>query len=123
MADLRTNHKCSAVRATQDQLQQYCRKAVDKVVPERDSAVVAGNLSSLLSETCPKPVLYHNFSVGDCKDLIFGASLVDYATDRSLEGGIPKIVRLCIEDIDQRGLDAEGIYWVGKSSLVLHFMI
>jgi hypothetical protein len=51
--------------------------------------------------------------VGECNDLIFGVSLADYATARALlEGEIPKIVRICIREIDQRGLEAEGIYRV-----------
>ena len=48
--------------------------------------------------------------------MIFGFSLQDYATARDLpEGEIPKIVRICIEEVDRRGLDAEGIYRVSPS--------
>lgn len=66
-----------------------------------------------LALSIPIPILYHNFYVGECKDLIFGFSLQDYATARDLpEGEIPKIVRICIEEVDRRGLDAEGIYRV-----------
>lgn len=97
--------------------------------------------------------LYFNFLVGDCKDLIFGTSLVDYATERGVAGGsgvtvgltrslktgnketgkdirveervkseaailgraeesVPRLVRLCISDVDARGLSTEGIYRV-----------
>jgi hypothetical protein len=39
--------------------------------------------------------------------------LVDYATAKSLQDGdIPKIIRICIREIDQRGLESEGIYRV-----------
>ena len=39
--------------------------------------------------------------------------LVDYANSRSLhEGEVPKIVRLCIAEIEKRGLNTEGIYRV-----------
>jgi len=45
--------------------------------------------------------------------LIFGFGLQDYATTKALpEGEIPKVLRICIEEIDKRGLDAEGIYQV-----------
>lgn len=38
---------------------------------------------------------------------------MDYATARGLgEGDVPKIVRICVQEVDQRGLDAEGIYRV-----------
>ena len=86
---------------------------VDKIVPQRDSAAIAATIPRLLALVTPKPVYYYNFNVGECKDLIFGVGLVDYATDRGpLEGDVPKIVRICIEDVDRRGLEAEGIYRV-----------
>ena len=86
---------------------------IEKISPQRDSAAITASISRLLAAVSPKPVYYYNYNVGECKDLIFGVSLVDYATARGpLEGGIPRIVRMCIEDIDKRGLDAEGIYRV-----------
>lgn len=70
-------------------------------------------IAQSLASSIPTPILYHNYHVGECKDLIFGFSLQDYATSRDLpEGEIPKIVRICIEEVDRRGLDAEGIYRV-----------
>ena len=86
---------------------------VEKIAPQRDSAAIAENIPRMLAAATPKPVYYYNYNVGECKDLIFGVSLVDYATARGLpDGEIPKIVRICIQDIEQRGLDAEGIYRV-----------
>ena len=73
-------------------------------------------IAQSLASSIPAPILYHNFFVGECKDLIFGFSLQDYATARDLpEGEIPKIVKVCIEEVDKRGLDAEGIYRVSRS--------
>lgn len=61
----------------------------------------------------PGRTLYTNYYVGDCNDLIFGVGLVDYATSRSLQDGqIPKLVKICIDEVDKRGLNAEGIYRV-----------
>lgn len=47
---------------------------------------------------------------------------MDYATARGLGGGgtggtvgpeyTPKIVRICVQEVDQRGLGSEGIYRV-----------
>jgi len=49
--------------------------------------------------------------VGECRDLAFGLSLTDYAAARSLpDGAIPKVLRLCIDEVDARGLTVEGIY-------------
>jgi len=73
-----------------------------------------------LASSIPNPIPYHNFYVGECRDLIFGFSLQDYATSRDLpEGEIPKIVRICIEEADRRGLDSEGIYRVSSSHHVV----
>jgi len=44
--------------------------------------------------------------------LIFGVSLADYATARGIENDVPKVLRICIDELDKRGLDAEGIYRV-----------
>ncbi|KAI0757346.1 RhoGAP-domain-containing protein [Daedaleopsis nitida] len=103
----------TASAATQSQLCEHGRRMVEKISPQRDSATLAPVISRMIAATTPKPVYYYNYTVGECKDLIFGVSLVDYATARGpLDGDIPKIVRICIEDIDKRGLDAEGIYRV-----------
>jgi hypothetical protein len=65
-------------------------------------------------------VLYYNFAVGECADLVWGVSLLDYATARALpEGEVPKIVRICLREVDARGLEAEGIYRVRLLSAVL----
>jgi hypothetical protein len=64
-----------------------------------------------LASAIPDPILYEHGQVGECNDLIFGFSLVDYATAKGLpEGAVPKIIRICIEEIDKRGLEIEGIY-------------
>lgn len=92
---------------------------MEKIAPERDSTAIAAAIPRLLSAAVPKPVFYYNYNVGECRDLIFGVSLVDYATARGLpEGEVPKIIRICIQDIEQRGLDAEGIYRVSLTCRV-----
>lgn len=66
-----------------------------------------------LASAIPEPILYQHGQVGSCKDLIFGIGLVDYATAKGLQDGeIPKIIRICLHEIDQRGLESEGIYRV-----------
>ena len=106
----------------ESQLCEHGRRMADKIVPDQDSAAIAANIPRMLSIMIPRPIYYYNFNVGECKDLIFGVSLVDYATARGLlEGDVPKIIRICIEDIDRRGLDAEGIFRVSKNLSTLHF--
>ncbi|CED85010.1 Predicted Rho GTPase-activating protein [Phaffia rhodozyma] len=61
----------------------------------------------------PSPVLYQNYYHGPSKDLIFDVSLQDYAFARGIGGDpniIPIIVDKCIRGIEDRGLEAEGLY-------------
>lgn len=86
---------------------------VGKINPAQDTVIISNSIPKLLASATPKPMYYQNYHVGECKDLIFGVSLVDYATTKGLgEGEIPKIVKICVEEIDERGLEAEGIYRV-----------
>src|SRR5436189_5976874 len=95
----------SATTMTQTQLASHARTVVDKINPHRDVSVLASKIPRSLASAIPKPIPYFNFYVGECRDLIFGVSLVDYATARNLpEGEAPKIIQLCIKEIDQRGL-------------------
>lgn len=104
---------------TQTQLSEHARSMVTKISPEKDVSLVTTHIPRALTSLIPKPICYYNFNVGECSDLIFGVSLVDYATSRGLgETDIPKIVRICIQEIDERGLESEGIYRVRYSSFV-----
>ncbi|KAI0733987.1 RhoGAP-domain-containing protein [Fomitopsis betulina] len=113
-----------ATCATQSQICEHGRRSVARISSAQDSAIIGSNIPRMLAAALPKPIYYYNFTVGECKDLIFGVSLVDYATARNLHGvegeqGVPKIVRICVKDIDKRGLESEGIYRVsGKHASV-----
>ncbi|KAK7694250.1 hypothetical protein QCA50_001430 [Cerrena zonata] len=104
------------ITATATSQKQMCERIamfVDGINPERDAKSVSMHIPQLLAAASPKPQYYYNYSVGECRDLIFGVSLVDYATSRGLQDGeIPKIVKLCLKEIEERGMDAEGIYRV-----------
>ncbi|KAF9262724.1 RhoGAP-domain-containing protein [Marasmius fiardii PR-910] len=106
----------TATYATQTQLYSHARTVVSKISPEKDKAKMA----SIIPKPTLDPVLYQNCIVGECHDLIFGFSLLDYATTKNLpEGEVPKIIQICIAEIDTRGLEAEGIYRVsGRHAIV-----
>ncbi len=76
---------------------------------------MAVSLRRSLALSIPPATLYYNYHVGECQDLIFGVTLADYATARGSENDVPKVLRICIDEIDKRGLDAEGIYRVSPS--------
>lgn len=96
---------------------------VDKINPEADTSIFTAHIPRSLAASTPKPVFYYNYRVGECKDLIFGVSIVDYATARGLgDSDIPKIIRICIDEVDRRGLLSEGIYRVSVL-YVQHYMV
>ncbi|KAG2345304.1 RhoGAP-domain-containing protein [Suillus weaverae] len=110
-----------ATTTTQTQLSSHGRSVVDKISPEKDVSHVTTFIPRSLASAIAKPILYYNYNVGECNDLIFGFSLVDYATAQGLgEGDVPKILRICVEEVDQRGLDAEGIYRVSGRHAIVH---
>jgi hypothetical protein len=106
------NPTCSATFTTQNHLATNARSVVEKVSSETDTSLLAASLRRSLAVSTPPPTLYYNYQVGECQDLIFGVTLVDYATARGSENDVPKIIKICIEEVDRRGLDAEGIYRV-----------
>lgn len=110
----------TATSSTQMQLFSHARSMVDKISPEKDIAKLNANIPRSLASAIPEPILYEHGQVGLCNDLIFGISLVDYATAKGLqEGEVPKIIRICIEEIDRRGLGSEGMYRVsGRHAVV-----
>ena len=110
---IRSSLAYSATTMTQTQLSEHARSMVTKISPEKDVSLVTTYIPRALASLVPKPILYYNYNVGECGDLIFGVSLADYATSRGLgEAEIPKIVRICIQEVDERGLESEGIYRV-----------
>ncbi|KAJ8520565.1 hypothetical protein ONZ45_g2612 [Pleurotus djamor] len=110
-----------ATTMTQTQLYTHFRHVVDKISPETDGKRLSARIPPL-DTIVPEPVLYEHGHVGECKDLLFGLSLSDYAVAKGLrDGEIPKIVKMCIEEVDQRGLEMEGIYRVsGRLAVVKH---
>ena len=68
---------------TQTQLVSHQRAFVDRIAPAADVAALSARLPSLAAAV-PPPVLYYNYRVGECADLLFGVSLVDYATRAAL---------------------------------------
>ena len=66
-----------------------------------------------LSFSIPNPTFYRNYRPGVHLDsgLIFGVPLVDVETNQD---DVPKVMRVCIEEVEKRGLDANGIYSVSQ---------
>ncbi|ORX61371.1 RhoGAP-domain-containing protein [Hesseltinella vesiculosa] len=121
--------KAQLVKKTLDQLltsEAHCCQHGSQVVhgmqhalalfkPELDQHVF-DNLLANDKYPMPSPIYYINYHVGECKDLIFGMSLTEYAQTRGRSP--PMIITKCIHAIEERGgLEREGIYRIsGKQS-------
>lgn len=98
------------------QLTSHLEPFVKVIHPVNDASLIINPIRKRVAQSLPKPVLYHNYMVGPCNDLIFGVALADYATTHGLpDGAVPRIVDLCINEIEARGLDFEGLYRVGEN--------
>ncbi|KAF8592006.1 RhoGAP-domain-containing protein [Ramaria rubella] len=102
-----------ATSSTLLQLTEHIEPMINAILPSEDAAILTAMIPRAMARDIPKPVLYYNYTVGECRDLIFGVALVDYATAHNLpEGAVPKVVKLCVKEVEARGMDTEGIYRV-----------
>ncbi len=62
-----------------------------------------------LSYSIPPPAIYRNYRPSAYSDLIFGVPLVGATTNQD---NLPKVMRMCIEEVEKRGLDTKNIYAV-----------
>jgi len=95
------------------QLTGHVEGVIKAISPQDDTRLLAARLQKTMASEIPRPVLYFNYMVGECKDLIFGVALVHYAMGHNLpDGAVPRIVDLCVREIEARGMETEGIYRV-----------
>ena len=73
-----------------------------------------------LSFSIPPPAFYRSYCPGAHSDLVFGVPLVDLVTN---EDEVPKVLRMCIEEVEKKGLNTHKIYYsVSLSRHILGFM-
>jgi Rho GTPase-activating protein 12/27 len=90
---------------------------ITAILPAEDTLILTASIPRSMARDTPKPIHYHNYTVGECHDLIFGVALVDYANAHNLpDGAVPRLIGLCVKEIEARGMDTEGIYRVRNSS-------
>src|SRR6266702_4516437 len=100
---------CSTTCAKNDNLAMSTRTEVEKALAGPDTSDLRASLRRALSLSIPPLTLYRNSRPGAFSDLIFGVPLVDLETS---EDNVPKVMRMCIEEVEKRGLDINGIYSV-----------
>ncbi|KAH9811610.1 hypothetical protein DFH28DRAFT_931730 [Melampsora americana] len=87
----------------------HAQYLIDKISPEEDAHVYSTTQHEEFSE--PK-VLYENAFTGPCQSLLFGVAINDYYASHPGKGWVPLLVRICIDEIEHRGIKLEGIYRV-----------
>ncbi|KAH9029694.1 Rho GTPase activation protein [Lactarius pseudohatsudake] len=76
-----------------------------------DTSDLRASFGHALSYSIPPLTLYCNYRPNAYSNLIFGVPLVNLTTNRDY---VPKVIRMCIEEVEKRGLDTHKIYSVGS---------
>ena len=91
------------------------RAEVEKASAGTDTSDLRVSFRRALSFSIPPLAVYRNYRPGVYSDLIFGVPMVDLETSDN----VPKIMRMCIEEVEKRGLNTNKIYSVSRSRHVL----
>ena len=113
----------STASAKYNNVAMSTRVEVEKALAGRDTSEsdLRASFRRAFSFSIPPPTLYRNYCPGAHSDsgLIFGVPLVDVETDQD---NVPDVMRICIEEVEKRGLDTKGIYSVSHVVRVPGFM-
>jgi hypothetical protein len=103
--------QCSTASKKHDKLAMSTSVEVEKALAGRDTSEsdLRASFRRALSFSIPPPAFYRSYCPGAHSDLVFGVPLVDLATN---EDKVPKVLRMCIEEVEKWGLNYTGIYSV-----------
>ncbi|KAH9175094.1 hypothetical protein EDB89DRAFT_2227617 [Lactarius sanguifluus] len=83
---------------------------VEEALAGTDTSDLRTSFRRDLSHSIPPPIFYRNYyRPGAYSDPVFGVPLVEVETN---EDKVPKVMRMCIEEVEKRGLNTKGIYSV-----------
>ncbi|KAH9168910.1 hypothetical protein EDB89DRAFT_1551647 [Lactarius sanguifluus] len=94
-----------------DDLAMSTRAEVVKALAGTDTSGLTASFRRALSFSIPPSTLYRNSHPSAYSDLIFGVPLVDLETNQD---NIPKVIKMCIEEVEKRGLNTKKIYSLGS---------
>jgi hypothetical protein len=93
---------------------------VDKALGGTDTSDLIESFHWALSFSIPPLTLYPDCRPGGYSNLIFGAPLAVHEVN---EDNVPKVMRMCIEEVEKRGLDTNKIYSVSSLKHVSESML
>lgn len=97
------------------------KATIENAVTGTDTSDLRAYFRRALSFSITPITLYCNFSrPGPYSELIFGVPLADLETN---EDNIPKVMRICIEEVEKRGRNARKIYSVSLLKCGLGFVL
>ena len=91
-----------------DHLATSTKAEVEKSLTRTDASGLKKSFSHALSHSIPQLTLYCNYHPANL-DLIFGVPLMSFATNQD---NVPKAIRMCIDEVEMRGLDTRRLYSV-----------
>jgi len=74
-----------------------------------DTSDLKASFRRALSFSIPPPAFYRNCRPGANSEPIFGVPLESLEANRD---NVSKVIRMCVEEVESRGLDAKNIYSV-----------
>ncbi|KAH9041940.1 hypothetical protein EDB84DRAFT_1559530 [Lactarius hengduanensis] len=85
---------------------------VEEALAGTDTSDLRSSFRRELSHSIPPPIFYRNYyrpqdRPGAYSDPVFGIPLMEVETN---EDKVPKVMRMCIEEVEKRGLNTNGIY-------------
>ena len=113
-----TQMTCSNTYAKHDDIAKSTGAEVVNALGRTDVSNLIASFRRDLSFSTPPLTLYRNYRPGEYPNLIFGVPLVDL---RMNEDKVPKVMRICIEEVEKRGLHIEKIYAVSLLSRYVQF--
>jgi len=87
------------------------RVEVENALDGADMSILRVSFRRALRFSIPPSTIYRNYHPGAHADSLFGVPLVDATTN---EDNIPRVIRMCIEEVEKRGLYTKKIYSLGS---------
>jgi hypothetical protein len=97
------------------------KATVEKSLAGTNTPDLRASFRRALSFAIPPLILYRKYNhPGPYSELIFGAPLVDLGINGE---NVPKVMKMCIEEVEKRGLNTMKIYSVSFSRRVLEYVL
>jgi len=109
--DVLVKYTDGIVAAKYDDVAMNTMTEVEKALAGADASDLRASFRRAHSFSIPPFTLYRNYHPGAYSDSIFGVPLVDILIDQD---NVPKVIRMCIDEVEKRGLNTKKLYSLGS---------